>query len=361
MALLWRQLAKVLDALRGISFRRSRQMKLLEALDRTDAAQRNLADAIERIDARNAYDQTQRFRRDLLLLLGRVENIEFNLEKLMSRHSLSYDIIAPQGAQDYNEYAYWMLERHKNENVLRLCEYMASLSDEQCKDAHFLEKNLIPRVGLAKGELGGSGWYHAWPAEIDFLRSGSLQMIQMPSQVAPYLAWLANNATSVKAYLEIGVYRGGSFVLFAEWLRRFSPPLKRVVCVDPIRPSPTINAYFDYLKQMAPDIETKYIQNYSTSESFHLFVKKLSPDLVFIDGDHSYQSTKHDFDLIKEDAKIIAFHDIVDPPSPGPVQLWKEIKKEFANKYEWVEFTKTYPSWLQNMGIGVLKLRPPPV
>ena len=257
------------EAIERVDARQQAFGQALQAVDRTEAARRALAEAIERVDARqqafgqavggievalrntgqaasrvedpsHAYNQSQRFRRDLLLLFGRLENIEFNLEKLLSQHSLSYDIVAPQGAQDYNEYAYWMLERHKKENVQRLCDYVSSLSDEQCKDAYFLEMNLIPRVGLAKGELPGSGVYHVWPPEVDFLRSSSLQMIQMPSQVAPYLTWLANNATGINTYLEIGVYRGGSFVLFAEWLRRFSPTLGRVVCIDPLKPSPTI-------------------------------------------------------------------------------------------------------------------------
>jgi hypothetical protein len=85
--------------------------------------------------------------------------------------------------------------------------------------------------------------------------------------------------------------------------------------------------------------------------------QKLSPDLVFIDGDHSYQSTKHDFDLIEEFAKIIVLHDIVDPPSPGPVQLWKEIREGLSHKYNLAEFIGTYPSWSQCMGIGVLRLK----
>lgn len=221
MALIRQQLIKLVDSLRGLSFRRSRQKSLLQALDRNETLQRTLAETMARVevrqgaleqaiagsgnDATDEYNKTQHFRRDLLLILGRIENIEFNLEKLLNRQSLSYEVIAPQGANSYDEYAYWMLERHKRENIKRLCEYIASLSDEQCKDADFLEDNLIPRVGLAKGEASGSGIYNTWPPEVNCLRSGSLQMIQMPCQIAPYLAWLAKNVTGVNAYLEIGV------------------------------------------------------------------------------------------------------------------------------------------------------------
>lgn len=111
------------------------------------------------------------------------------------------------------------------------------------------------------------------------------------------------------------------------------------------------------MKEVSPHVETKYIQDYSTSQPAHEYVVELSPDFVFIDGDHSYKSVTHDFSLVKEFAKTIVFHDIVDPPSPGPLQLWKEIKEEMSYKYDLCEFIETYPSWSQCMGIGVLRLK----
>ena len=58
-------------------------------------------------------------------------------------------------------------------------------------------------------------------------------------------------------------------------------------------------------------------------------------DFLFIDGDHSYQGVKRDFEmynlLVKKEG-IIAFHDII----PGPIEnvggvpeFWKEIKNNF--------------------------------
>lgn len=77
-------------------------------------------------------------------------------------------------------------------------------------------------------------------------------------------------------------------------------------------------------------------------------------DFLFIDGDHTYEGVKRDFNmyssLVKEGG-IIALHDIV----PGPPEnvggvplLWKEIKK----KYRHIELVS---DWKQGgCGIGVI-------
>ncbi len=77
-------------------------------------------------------------------------------------------------------------------------------------------------------------------------------------------------------------------------------------------------------------------------------------DFLFIDGDHTYEGVKRDFEmyspLVKEGG-IIAFHDIViHPPETGceVSKFWDEIKK----KYEYVEIIED-----QNQdwgGIGLL-------
>jgi len=76
-------------------------------------------------------------------------------------------------------------------------------------------------------------------------------------------------------------------------------------------------------------------------------------DVLFIDGDHSYEGVKRDFNLyspfVKENG-IIAFHDIVPHPLNKNIQVpifWNEIKK----KYEFREIISKKES---GGGIGVL-------
>ena len=78
-------------------------------------------------------------------------------------------------------------------------------------------------------------------------------------------------------------------------------------------------------------------------------------DVLFIDGDHSYEGVKRDFvdysPLVSDDG-LVAFHDILDTPDHRRMkcrvdQFWSEIKKE----YEHTELIAGTPKW---GGIGVL-------
>lgn len=74
-------------------------------------------------------------------------------------------------------------------------------------------------------------------------------------------------------------------------------------------------------------------------------VQALGPyDFCFIDGDHSYDGVKADWENYGSHAKIVAFHDIVN--NVGCFRLWQEIK---AAGYRTVEYTSSL--WL---GIGIV-------
>ncbi len=81
--------------------------------------------------------------------------------------------------------------------------------------------------------------------------------------------------------------------------------------------------------------------------------KKL--DYLFIDGDHTYEGVKNDFELyspLVKDGALIAFHDIViHPPelNVGVHDFWNEINP----RYEYLEIVE---DWNQKYwGIGLLK------
>lgn len=77
-------------------------------------------------------------------------------------------------------------------------------------------------------------------------------------------------------------------------------------------------------------------------------------DYLFIDGDHSYEGVKRDFELysalVRPDG-IVAFHDIVEGPGErvgGVPRFWREIRSQYRFK----EFV--HDPLQQGMGIGVL-------
>jgi hypothetical protein len=56
-------------------------------------------------------------------------------------------------------------------------------------------------------------------------------------------------------------------------------------------------------------------------------------DLVFIDGDHSYESVKSDFaDYIMPAGKVLAFHDIAGLRNcEGVTKLWRELRNAYKD------------------------------
>ena len=79
-------------------------------------------------------------------------------------------------------------------------------------------------------------------------------------------------------------------------------------------------------------------------------------DFILIDGDHSYEGAKRDFELYREivaPGGLLAFHDIVPGGAHrvgGVPRLWQELKSQYAHR----EFVK---SWDQHgFGIGLLCL-----
>jgi predicted O-methyltransferase YrrM len=75
-------------------------------------------------------------------------------------------------------------------------------------------------------------------------------------------------------------------------------------------------------------------------------------DLLFIDGDHSYEGVRKDFEMympLVRSGGLVAFHDIAQAtPGIEVIKLWKEIKDSYKHT-EFVDRTDN-----DTMGIGVL-------
>jgi hypothetical protein len=85
-------------------------------------------------------------------------------------------------------------------------------------------------------------------------------------------------------------------------------------------------------------------------------VNELGPyDLIYIDGDHTYEGVKADWENYRSMGKMIAFDDIRNtiPSStgdiPGVHKLWGEIKEQ---GYSWTELCANGT----DQGIGVILL-----
>jgi len=217
---------------------------------------------------------------------------------------------------------------------------------ERLSDPLYIEQDLLPRLGL-NDETG-----HFPPSLKPFIGQGLLCW-QYPNQFSKYLVHLARQG--IESYMEIGVRHGGTFVITIEYLSRFNP-IREAVGVD-LGCSSTLQDY------AAGRPGVKVLQANSHDAGFKQFVRGHDPfDLVLIDGDHTLEGCREDFDLVRDRGRVLVFHDIVSEPTPGVTAVWQEVRERHDERFDFYEFTDQYPDFSRDsgaefLGIGVAQLR----
>ena len=212
---------------------------------------------------------------------------------------------------------------------------------EDLKNNNYLE-NLIIKLGFNTEILREQ-------PKIVTDNGGGLLIWQYPNQFSKYLCLLSEQ--KIQSYIEIGCRWGGTFVLTNEYLKRvLFNSMKKSVAVDVID-SPVLNYCIS-------NNETQFIKIDSHSQEFKNYMNNNYFDLIFIDGDHTYNGVKSDYEITKNSGKIFVFHDIINDVCPGVVQLWNELKNNENDKYNFFEFTEQYEDvWNSTqqkfLGIGV--------
>jgi predicted O-methyltransferase YrrM len=144
-----------------------------------------------------------------------------------------------------------------------------------------------------------------------------------------------------KAILEIGTANGGTLFLFA----RVSSPDGVIVSVDlpggrfgggyPEWRIPFYKSFATYKQKIFPIREDSHAP--STLGTVKTILEERKLDFLFIDGDHTYEGVKMDFEMYSKlvgKCGMIAFHDICPhPPETGCQvnKLWCEIRERYAH------------------------------
>jgi predicted O-methyltransferase YrrM len=157
-----------------------------------------------------------------------------------------------------------------------------------------------------------------------------------------------------RAILEIGTFRGGTLVVFS----RLAAPDAVVVSLDlPVSAMGKLYrlAQVPLFHQFVTNDQTLHLlreDSHRPETMAHVaeILQGRPLDFLFIDGDHSYEGVKADFDLhspLVKPGGMVAFHDIAYPPCGVP-QYWDEVKA----RYRHTEFIHKHGP--KAMGIGVL-------
>lgn len=231
-----------------------------------------------------------------------------------------------------------------DKNISLIKKLFTSLKIESLKDQDFLEHFIIPHLGLNNETLNEQ------PPELNaFYGTGlGLKIWQYPNQISKYLVFLSNYSKKINSYIEIGCRNGGTFALHNEYLKSTGSKLQQSVAIDIVEESDFMSSYRNQSSNVT------FLKINSFSEEFKSYIKDNFFDLVFIDGDHSYEGVKNDAEITRNYCNIQVFHDTVNNACPGVGIYWNELKNNHFNTYDFFDFTDQYDSVNGTyLGIGV--------
>lgn len=207
-------------------------------------------------------------------------------------------------------------------------------------DPENLEHELLPALGLCHDP-------RVFPADFRPYLGRGLKHWQAPNQFSRYLAHLARYP--IGSYLELGVWHGGTFVITVEYLSRFNQ-LTRASAMD-IDESRGVVQF----SELRPEVD--FLQIDTTTPEFAGEIGRRGPfDLALVDADHSYEAVRSDVDIVRDRANMVALHDMVDGTCEGVQRVWQEMKSDWADGWEFFEFTEQYDEVVRNFGAPVLGL-----
>lgn len=188
-------------------------------------------------------------------------------------------------------------------------------------------------------------------------RRGAMQKLR---ELAPLLGLLRKR--SPRVVVEIGTARGGTFYAWCQ----VAAPNALLVSIDlaggPFGGGYTPADISAFRRYGRPEQQLHFMRDDShtpeTRARLEEILRGQEVDFLMIDGDHTYQGVRQDFEMyapLVGEGNPIAFHDIVPHPKDSLCEVerfWTEIK----GNYRHTEFIDSPPDPLaqQYGGIGVL-------
>ncbi|CAN2048450.1 hypothetical protein GMMP1_580023 [Candidatus Magnetomoraceae bacterium gMMP-1] len=167
------------------------------------------------------------------------------------------------------------------------------------------------------------------------------------------------NSYKPRIICEIGTYKGGTLYI----LSQAAADDALIISIDlppGLNNAYTPNRQYFYqhfaIKQQCICCIPGDSHSANTKERLKTLLGGRKIEFLFIDGDHSYNGVRMDFEMyapLVKQGGLIAFHDILPRPELVKIEvfkLWKELKKKY-------EFQEIIDSHDKKIGIGVIKWR----
>lgn len=220
--------------------------------------------------------------------------------------------------------------------IARIVRYRRTLNELKDDSSEKTDTSLL---AFAKACAGG--WFE--PTQID---SEILSLMALVRELQP------------RSILEIGTYNGGTLLLFA----RLAALDAKIVSVD--LPGGAFGGGYPfwrgplYRRFAKPSQEVVLIRGDSHTAETRERVARIfgheSIDFLFIDGDHTYEGAKKDYQLYSpfvREGGLIALHDVNESTDSDTqvCRLWTEIKKTRP--------TEEFIAGPRDFGIGVIRVQ----
>lgn len=149
-------------------------------------------------------------------------------------------------------------------------------------------------------------------------KEGGVNSQQVPFEIASCIHKILEMGVNIESYLEIGAAAGGSVFLINHFLK----PDNVVLIDDNAHPKAKFRS------EILGGIDRVEIIGKSTSEKTIKSVRHELHDLLFIDGDHSYGTSKIDvenYSLSVRPCGLIMLHDVAYEPAFGVRRVYVEM------------------------------------
>lgn len=187
-----------------------------------------------------------------------------------------------------------------------------------------------------------------WTVPFEYLGRGFFKRIRpMQSESEIRELYLFVLKRRPKVVVEIGTCHGGTLYLWCQ----AADPQATLISVDLAAGEfgggyrPCRAQLYQQFKLPGQTVHLVQANSHATAtfEQIRRLIGQSRVDFLFIDGDHTYQGVRRDFELYRQllaDDGVIALHDILprhDQPRIEVWKFWEELKRTHRQTMEWVE------------------------